>query len=245
MELFGKVLIIILAGLISLTLPHVCRRVTVRSFIALFSLSNSGVLIITVLFCLINVPTLNAQDCGCDTLLPDGTPAGKRPIGSCINDPNGDSMYSTWRVCIRNSDCSCYWYDTGNSSSCTFSIAEDACPSAPATTKNKKNINPQEAGGLSAGNQSKSRPSNDSADKLGGGPLFAQLTDECIGALPSWTKPCDDAVDEIVNYYNIAPEPTKVCVQAWRQYQKCYERNAFDPSYTPESSCMKRPACSL
>jgi hypothetical protein len=78
----------------------------------------------------------------------------------------------------------------------------------------------------------------------GGTPAFIKLTDECVKALPRWTKPeCDDAVDEIVKAHARATNVNEQsCIKEWREYQKCYEIYAYDSNPVQRPSCS-RPAC--
>lgn len=71
---------------------------------------------------------------------------------------------------------------------------------------------------------------------------FMSLTDSCVNNLPKWTRPCDDAVDEIISAYEKADEGNKQCVLEWRNYQKCYEIYAFNSSPSPKPVCH-RPRC--
>jgi hypothetical protein len=77
-------------------------------------------------------------------------------------------------------------------------------------------------------------------------PVFASLTMGCFNELPKWTPPCDQAVDEIMAAYKVAPEATKPCIAEWRQFQKCYEIYAFERAPDPKPQCNdKIPRCTL
>ena len=76
-------------------------------------------------------------------------------------------------------------------------------------------------------------------------PKYAALTEECHSHLPTWTRACDDAVQEIVNAYDQAPEAAKACILQWRNYQKCYEIYAFNSNPSPRPQCVPPPCAKL
>ena len=73
-------------------------------------------------------------------------------------------------------------------------------------------------------------------------PAYIRSTEACVASLPKWTAPCDDAVEEYVQYSRAANGANLECARQWRAYQKCYEPFAESENPEPRPVC-RPPSC--